>query len=59
MAPYPIRPNFFFWYICSDNKFFLYSRNEEYLEPLSLPIEEDYLGKQEVTKLFCGKKKTF
>ncbi|WZZ58716.1 hypothetical protein YC2023_058823 [Brassica napus] len=31
----------------------------KYLEPLSLPIEEDYLGKQEVTKLFCGKKKTF
>ncbi|KAG2285406.1 hypothetical protein Bca52824_045010 [Brassica carinata] len=34
-------------------------KNEEYLEPLSLPIKEDYLGKQEVTKLFCGKKKTF
>ncbi|CAN6881449.1 unnamed protein product [Brassica oleracea] len=49
MAPYPIRPNLFF----------LYSRNEEYLEPLSLPIKEYYLGKQEVTKLFCGKKKTF
>ncbi|KAL0671392.1 hypothetical protein Bca4012_034096 [Brassica carinata] len=50
MAPYPIRPK----YILAETLW-----NEEYLEPLSLPIKEDYLGKQEVTKLFCGKKKTF
>ncbi|XP_033147771.1 nuclear localization sequence-binding protein isoform X2 [Brassica rapa] len=34
-------------------------RNEEYLLPVSLPIEGDYLEKPEVTKLFCGKRITF
>ncbi|KAL0743442.1 hypothetical protein Bca4012_084955 [Brassica carinata] len=43
MSPYPIRPK----------------RNEEYLLPESLPIEEDYLEKPGVTKLFCGTKITF
>nr|VDC72297.1 unnamed protein product [Brassica rapa] len=45
MSPYPIRPK----YNLAEKLW----RNEEYLLPVSLPIEGDYLEKPEVTKLFC------
>ncbi|RID63377.1 hypothetical protein BRARA_E02390 [Brassica rapa] len=51
MSPYPIRPK----YNLAEKLW----RNEEYLLPVSLPIEGDYLEKPEVTKLFCGKRITF
>ncbi|XP_056852798.1 polyadenylate-binding protein 2 isoform X2 [Raphanus sativus] len=50
MAPYPIRPK----YMRAEKLW-----NEEYLRQESLRTEEDYLERQEVTELFCGKKKTF
>ncbi|KAL0899906.1 hypothetical protein Bca101_083867 [Brassica carinata] len=52
MSPYPIRPKY-------NHLAETLWRNEEYLLPESLPIEEDYLEKPGVTKLFCGTKITF